>query len=231
MLLSKKLWVLLASICALTISCVGSATPAFPTLSVNDLATVVAATMLAVSTQSTVPTAALPTAIPGTPVPPTFPPIAATAVTPAAIRINFLTGATAGVVSASIGPGQTQYYVLNAMQGQPMIVMVDSLNQDVTFSIASQGGTALFSSPSKRASWEGILTQTEDYYIGVYGGASTENFTLQVNTPARIQIAQGGTKAIKTGKTAGGYNVDYAAFGLQGQTMDVDLNTLIVKFH
>jgi hypothetical protein len=207
----------------LTAACAGSATPAFPILSSNDVATVVAATMLAIAPQST-PTFQLQTSASPTPIPPTFPVIAPTAVLPPASRINFLTGATEGVVSAPIQPGQTQYYVLKALQGQRMSVTVDSVNQDVTLSITTQGGTSLLSSGSKLTFWQGPLPQTEDYYMGVYGGATPENFTLNVIIPSRIQIAQGATKAILTGQTVGGYNVTYAAYGIQGQVMALDLN-------
>ncbi len=208
----------------ITVACVGSAAPSVPTTSPNDVATVVAATMQAITPQNT-PTSIPATAIPPTLVPPTLPVVAPTPVLPNATRINFLTGATAGVVSAPIQPGQTQYYVLQAMQGQPMIVMVDSLNHDVTLSINTQGGTSLLSASAKQTTWQGRLPTTEDYYLGIYGGATMENFTLTVQIPARIQIAQGADKAILSGQTAGGYNVDYVAYAVQGQTMSLNLNS------
>lgn len=219
----KHILISALAVLLITVACIGSAAPTVPTASPNDIATVVAATMQAITPQNT-PTSVPPTTVPPTPVPPTLPVIAPTPVLPNATRINFLTGATAGVVSAPIQPGQTQYYVLQAMQGQPMIVMVDSLNHDVTLSINTQGGTSLLSASAKQSTWQGSLPTTEDYYLGIYGGATTENFTLTVQIPARIQIAQGANKAILTGQTAGGYNVDYVAYATQGQTMDLNLN-------
>lgn len=211
------------AILLLTAACAGSATPVFPTLSVNDVATVVAATMLAVSPQNT-PTFVFATPVPNTPIPPTFPVVPPTAIPPAATRINFLTGATEGIVSGPIQTGQTLYYVLQAAQGQPMIVSLEPPVPDMFISVATQGGTALLSAASKQPNWQGMLPQTEDYYIGIYDNGSPQNYSLQVITPARIQIAQGATKAVLSGKTVAGYDVIYTAFGLQGQILSVDLN-------
>jgi hypothetical protein len=69
------------------------------------------------------------------------------------------------------------------------------------------------------------LPITEDYFIGIYGGATTENFTLSVEIPSRIQIPQGADKDILTGQTVAGYNVDYVAFAIQAQVMSLELNS------
>jgi len=206
---------------AVTLACAGSA-PAAPTASVNEVATVVAATMHAIPPLAS-PTAAPPTSVPPT-LTPVLPPSPPTQILPAATRINFLTGATTGQVSAPIQPGQSQFYVLKALQGQPMIAMVFSLNNDVTLSIRTQGGTWLLNPSAKQATWQSTLPQTEDYYIGIYGGATTENFTLSVEIPARIKFAVGKDSATVSGKTVAGYNVAYAVFANQGQKMTVDLN-------
>jgi hypothetical protein len=215
----------LAAILIATTACLGSE-PAVPTTSPNAVGTVVAATIFALTQQAALntPTSIPATKAPPTPIPPTFPPVGPTPVLPNATRINFLTGATTGVVEAPIQPGQTQFYVLKALQGQPMIVMVNSLNGDVTLSLKTQGGTTMLNPSAKQSTWQGILPQTEDYYIGVYGGASTENFTLSVQIPARIQFAQGADSATVSGKTAGGYNVAYVLFAGQNQRMNLSLN-------
>ena len=222
---SKQLWISTLAVILLTVACVGSAAPSVPTASPNDVATVVAATMEAISPQST-PTSVPATASnPPTPIPPTFPVVPPTPVLPNATRINFLAGATTGVVSAPIQASQTQYYVLKALQGQPMIVDVGSLNNDVTLSITTQGGTSLLSASARQTTWQGRLPITEDYFIGIYGGATTENFTLSVEIPSRIQIPQGADKDILTGQTVAGYNVDYVAFAIQAQVMSLELNS------
>lgn len=216
-----RLFIVLTAILAATMACVGSGT-AVPTTSPDEVATVVAATMHAITPLAS-PTAVPPTFAPPT-LPPTFPPIPPTQSLPAATRINFLTGATTGQVSAPIQPGQSQFYVLKALQGQPMIAMVFSLNSDVTLSIRTQGGTWLLNPSAKQTTWQSTLPQTEDYYIGVYGGATTENFTLSVEIPARIKFAVGKDSATVSGQTVAGYNVAYVVFASQGQKMNVDLN-------
>jgi hypothetical protein len=195
-------------------------------MSPNAVGTVVAATIFALTQDSALntPTSIPSTQAPPTPVPPTFPPIGPTQILPNAARINFLTGATTGVVTAPIPAGGSQFYVLKALQGQPMILMVNSINGDVTLSLKTQGGTTMLNAASKQSSWQGILPQTEDYYIGVYGGATAENFTLSVQIPARIKFDPGADSAIVSGKTAGGYNVAYVLFAGQNQLMNLSLN-------
>ena len=199
-------------------ACTGS-NSAIPSPAPNDVATVVAATMQAIQAQAT-PTALPPTATPITAsaTPPLLPP---TPVLPAATRINFLADATAGVVTGTIQSGQSLYYVLNAAQGQPMIAMVDSYNHDVTMTIKTAGGTSLLNNGQNLNT---LLPVSEDYYITVMGGSSAENFTLTVETPARISFAIGKNNSIISGKTAGGYVVSYVIFAQQGQNMEVDLN-------
>lgn len=226
----KNIWrplAALATITLISVACGGTTPPAAP-LSQSSVATVVAATIQALTAQA--PSPIPPTAIPPTtaaPLPtslPTFPPAPPTQVLPSATRINFSTGSTTGVVTGTIQPGQTQTYVLEASQGQPMIVMTNSLNNDVTMSIKTKGGTTILGASSKLSNWQGMLPTTEDYYISIYGGATTENFTLSVEIPARIKFAPGADSATVSGTTAGGYNVAYTAFASQGQTMKVNLN-------
>ena len=154
----------------LTASCFGSSTPiAQP----NAVATVVAATMLAITPLNTATPFPAPIDNPTSAIP-TNPPKVSTPEPPIATRINFLTDATTGIVSGPIQPNESQFYVLNASQGQPMIVMVNSLNNDVTLSVKTQGGTSMLSQTSHLTSWETMLPQTEDYYIGVYGGQQSK---------------------------------------------------------
>ncbi|HEX2698202.1 MAG TPA: hypothetical protein VHM28_10880 [Anaerolineales bacterium] len=210
------------SLALLTTACIGSA-PSVPTASPNEVGTVVAATIFALTQKAALntPTAIPATAVPPTPVPPTFPPLPPTQILPAATRINFLTGATAGVVTGTIQASQNLFYVLNAAQGQPMIVDLSSTNNDVAVSIKTAGGTTLLNHGQDLRT---LLPIGGDYYFTVSGGSAAETFTLSIEIPARIKFAVGKDSAILSGKTAGGYNVDYALFASQGQNMSVDLN-------
>jgi len=220
---SINLWkpfIALLAIFVAMVACTGS-NSAIPSPAPNAVATVVASTLEAIQAQAT-PTATSPTAAPTPPAAsPTAPLLPPTPVLPAATRINFLTYATAGVVTGTIQPGQSLYYVLNAAQGQPMIAMIDSLNQDVTMTIKTAGGTSLLNAGQNLSA---LLPVSEDYYITVMGGASSENFTLTVEIPFRISFPFSKNNTILEGRTAGGYVVSYVIFAQQGQSMEVDLN-------
>ena len=211
-----------------TAACAGTAVP---TSSPDAIDTIVAATMAAITpapsqtpipatpttTPLLLPTASLPTQPVGAPT---------IIVVPAATRITFLTGATMGVVSGPIQPGQVINYVLQAAQGQPMLVDVGSPDHDVTLSIRTQGGTNMLNASAHQTSWQGSLPQTEDYYLSVHGGATAENFTMTVTIPSRIKFAEGADSAKVSGRTVAGYDVAYTLFALKDQKMTVELSGL-----
>ena len=191
-----------------------------PTESADSVNTMVAATFQAMTLQAPLPTA------PATPVPPTATLPAPTPNIPApaaAVRLNFAIGSTFLLAQGTLQPGQSQDYVLDAMQGQPMIAMVDSVNHDVTFGIGGQDGTLLLAGAQALNSWQGLLPSTQDYFITIHAGASAENYTMSVTIAARIQFAAGATSSTKNGSTVGGYNVTYVLRASAGQTMNLNL--------
>src|SRR5512140_2641071 len=143
---SRPIWIATFLIGLATAACAG--TP-LPSTSPDAVSTIVAATMRAITPEATdtaVPTTVslLPTVGPSSSsVPPTLQPVGPTLALPGATRIEFLTGATTGIVTGRLAAGATQNYVLQALQGQPMLVNVDSLNHDITLSIKTQGGTSM----------------------------------------------------------------------------------------
>ncbi|HEX2557570.1 MAG TPA: hypothetical protein VHK86_04550, partial [Nitrososphaera sp.] len=141
-----------------------------------------------------------------------------------ALRIKFATGATSGIQEGQIQAGQSQSFLVGAAAGQPLMVSVNSLNNDVTFSVTGvKDGKVLASKAEKLSSWQTMLTATQDYRIDIYGGASTENFTLNVITPARINFDPGAVSAKLSGTTPGGFNVSYVLRASAGQKMNLDL--------
>ena len=178
------------------------------------------ATKIAMVTPSTDAASPIPTLLSGSPAAPTAPP---------ATRITFLKGASVGVVSSPIAPGQTQTYVVDVFQAQPMFVYVASANNDVTVSIEAETGTSILSVGAHQNSWQGSLSQAGDYYLTIHGGASTENFSLTVTVPWRLQFATGADSATVSGDTVAGYNVSYTVYALKGQKMRVDLENLSSK--
>jgi hypothetical protein len=222
------LWRSLVALIALGLAstaCAGAATPAPP--SPNDVATVVQATLEALQPAATA-TAQPPSAVPPT-ITATIPPLPPTIAVPAATRLSFVADATSGDVNGTIQAGQTLHYVLNAAQGQPMIVTLNSQNNDVTMTIKTAGGTSLVTNGQNLNM---LLPVTEDYYFYIYGGASPETFDLSIGTPARIKFDLGKTSATLSGKTTAGFtiappsgaDISYVLFANQGQKMDLSLN-------
>jgi hypothetical protein len=224
----KPLTLLTVAIAALlfaTIACGGSVT-SIP--SADSIATTVAQTLQAAPPFAS-PTQSIPTATSTTPpptptsAPPTSAPVIANL--PAATRISFATGATYSVTQGTVQAGQALYYVARASKGQPMIVMLNTPDQSAILSVFGADGVTLLSRSQQTTNWQGTLPTTQDYYFRITGGTSTQNFTLTVNIPARIQFASGQTETTLSGQTVGGYNVAYVAYAFKGQQMEVTINT------
>jgi hypothetical protein len=200
-------------------------TPLEPTSLITETFTPTTLPTTAVPPTPIPPTPVPPTPIPPTPIPPTpapptrIPPTAA----PRATRLNFATGATFGTTQGNLQPGQSQTFVLGAMKGQPMMVMVDSYYHDFTLAISGKDGTLLLPAPQLQASWQGLLPSTQDYYLQVFSGPGGGNFTLSVTIASRIQFAPGAISASINGFTANSYNVTYALRASAGQVMTINL--------
>jgi hypothetical protein len=207
------LLVLMLSACNL-----GAPNPQSP----DQLATSVAATLAALSTNTTAPASATPSLTPTATVTPTPAPTANNL--PAATRIVFASGATQRVVNDSVAAGNTEYYVAGAADGQILIVMLDNPSQDNVLSVFGADGSLLLDDSSGASAWQGVLPAGQDYYFGVHG-QSTETYTLNVIIAAPIHFAAGETEITFSGSTTGGYAVTYYAYAFVGQELEVDVNT------
>ena len=166
-----------------------------------------------------------PTSIPATTVP-TIPPSPSATSVSGEVRIVYAAGATSGSVEGVLEPGQSQIFLVRAEAGQPLEVSTGSLNNDVTFSVTGvTDGKTLLGAAQKLTSWQTMLTVSQDYKITVYAGATKENFTLSVITPARIKFAAGAVSATEKGITPGGRIVSYILYALANQQMDINLTT------
>ncbi|HEX8991609.1 MAG TPA: hypothetical protein VF784_08000 [Anaerolineales bacterium] len=145
---------------------------------------------------------------------------------PSATRITFLNGATVGVVNAPIAAGTTQSFVLQVFQAQPMFVFVGSPGSDVTLSINRQDGTPILREEAHQISWQGTLPQTENYYLTIHGGTTTEEYSLTVTVPSRIEFGQGANTASISGKTVAGYDVSYTVMAAKRQKLSVQLDNV-----
>lgn len=159
-----------------------------------------------------------------TPAPPTVtaPPAPAFSL-PAATGVIFAPGATSATRRGTIGPGQTQNFVLQANQGQPMLASVGSPDNDVTMSITDESGTVLLPESQEWSNWQGTLPDTQNYYIQVIGGAREQEYSLMVSLPSRIQFEPGATSATVSGETVDGNIASYVVAAQGGQTMDIVL--------
>jgi hypothetical protein len=221
----------LAMLILATVACGGSVTsmPSGDAISTTLAETLQAVTPLAGPTQSatTAASTTLPSNTPALSTVTSAPLTAAPASSnlPAASRISFAAGATYSVTEGTVQAGQAVYYVAQAAKGQPLIVMLNTPDQNAILSIFGADGNILLSRSEQSTSWQGTLPATQDYYFRITGDATTQHFTLTVNIPARIQFAPGQTEVRLSGQTIGGYNVAYVAYAFGGQKMDVTINT------
>jgi hypothetical protein len=160
--------------------------------------------------------------------PTTLPPTATTFPTltavPGSIRLDFAAGSTSGVAIGTIQPGQVINYLIGASKSQPLMVSTSSFNNDVTFSVLGlRDGLTLLSPSAKNASWQTMVTVSQDYMISVIAGATSENYTLNVIIPSRVKFAPGATSATVSGSTPNGFVVSYVIYALVNQQMDLTL--------
>ena len=157
-------------------------------------------------------------------IPPTSTPLPTSTPAPAFGNIVFTTGTTAAVRQGTIQPGQVVSYNLSAGQLQPIILILESPNSDVTLGVREPDGNYLVDPAKKWNRWQAWLPKTEVYTIQVIGGASTENYTLTVKVAQLVNFASGATSITLSGKTINGFVFSYALSAKKGQTMTVSLN-------
>jgi hypothetical protein len=120
--------------------------------------------------------------------------------------------------------GEVRWFVLRGAQAQPMLITLVPPDQGLGLSIRTQGGTSMLSPSTGQLTWRGSLPRTEDYYVGVYGGARDQDFTLTVQLALRIKFKEGATSATVAGKTLSGSAVAFSVLGIKGDTMIVSIS-------
>jgi hypothetical protein len=143
---------------------------------------------------------------------------------PVAGNIVFAPGTTATVVQGTLQPGQVATYTLGADQSQPMTLILDSPNNDITLGIFEPNGNMLLNPANKWTKWQVVLPKTELYTILVIAGGTAENFALTVKIAQIVNFASGTTSITLNGATVNGYPFDYALNCSAGQIMTVSLN-------
>jgi hypothetical protein len=105
-----------------------------------------------------------------------------------------------------------------------MILILSSPNNDVYLGVTEPDGNKLLDPAKKWTSWQWLLPKTEVYTIRVYGGATTENYTLTTKVAKRITFAAGASSVTLAGSTPKGYVFSYALACQANQVMTVSIN-------
>jgi hypothetical protein len=178
------------------------------------------------ATSTPVPPLPTPTVPPNTPtpIPPTQAPLPTVTPAPVPGVINFTLGTTAAVETGTVQPGQVVSYTVSASQLQPMILILESTQGDVTLGVFEPNGSKLLDPALKYNRWQVWLPKTEVYTIQVIGGASSESYTLTTKIAQLVNFDSGATSVTLNGTTVNGYVFSYALSCKGGQTMKVTLN-------
>lgn len=188
----------------------------------STVATMVANTLQAYQAQATPTSDSTATPMPTLTV---QPPATLTSTPPIpSVRIEFLKGTTQTVLTGQIQAGQPLSYAIWVSAEQPMVIQVDSANQDAKLSIRGANGIVLLPASSNQSYWQGLAPTSQDYFIDLQGGSATVGFSLSLTVMARIRFAAGETRTVLKGLTEGGYAVSYVIHANQGQKMDVTLS-------
>jgi hypothetical protein len=149
----------------------------------------------------------------------------------AADRLQFTPGSSSVQVEGTLQPGQTRRYVVAAQAGQALRVVFPT-GLGVKLALLGADGTVLVGEEAYANSWQGLLPQTQDYFIDVssIAGVAVE-YVLQVsilppqppltsNLPAdRIQFPPGSTAAQVEGSVRPGETRSYIVEAQAGQEM------------
>jgi hypothetical protein len=143
------------------------------------------------------------------------------------IRIAFTTGTTSAAVSGTLASGASQSYVLWAAWNQVMIVQADSPDSKIHLEIYNRWtGYFLCTASSGLTFWQGWLPRTGDYIVKVYNsGGNTENYSLLVEIPARIQFARGAYSGSVYGRGSAAKTISYVLWARANQTMTATLTS------
>jgi len=198
----------------------GCARTAIPSTSPDVIATIVAATQRAAPTLTLTPLLpSSPTARPTATPQPT--PILGTPAAPT--RLTLLNGAASAIVNGTIGPRESQSFVVRGVQGEPMLVQLDSSSGEAAMSMMSHGGT-FFVRPGTSDFWRGTLPEAGDYYLGVYGGTTSTDYQLSVTLVSRVRFKEGENKATVVGRAPDGTEAALSVFAIKGQKLILTLS-------
>jgi hypothetical protein len=153
--------------------------------------------------------------------------ISAAPATDSLIRIAFAQGTTSATVSGTLASGASQSYVLWAAWNQVMIVKADSADSKIVLDIYNRWtGYYLCTTSNALTSWQGWLPRTGDYIIKVYNsGGNSENYSLMMEIPARIQFARGAYSGSVWGRGSAAETISYVLWARANQAMTATITS------
>ncbi len=140
-------------------------------------------------------------------------------------NISFLPGMTAAVLQGTIQAGQIMTYTVQAGKAQPLILLVQSPDTDVTLGVLMPDGGRLFDPANKWSYVQWQLPKTGLYTIQVIGGKTSEKYTLTVKLPKLVYFAGEPRSVTLKGNTFPGLVVSYAFRLGAGSHLTVNLDT------
>jgi hypothetical protein len=146
-------------------------------------------------------------------------------------RVRFARGTTSGILDDSLAPGAARSYVLDARQGQVMLVHAIAWpvaerdhpppEPDVrVLSVAT--GLELPSPRVEPEIWSGRLPADGGYVVRVMASGATA-YTLAVQIPRRVVVSAERPTAIFTGGTPSRTPIDFLIKADAGRTLEVVL--------
>jgi len=168
-----------------------------------------------------------PTPSPGIPtVLPTETSLAPATLPPGNTRVSFPAEGAEAIETGQVSSGSAQYYVLAALQGQEMMVSLDSPNHDLVLGIyGSSDGTWLLTPTQSQATFQGPLPESEDYVIEVAAADGEDSFTLAITIVTPIILQPGSSPLTVTGTARDAPMVSYLLPVKTGQTLTLDLQS------
>ena len=147
-----------------------------------------------------------------------------------AARLTFPPGATALVVSGSVGGGSAKAYVVNLSAGQPLSLSLlhlraalGTVGVDV---MDAATGADLPGTGRGTSDFRGIVPAGGDYVINVVASPAAGNgasYDLRIDVPALVKFGPGQVAAVRSGSTPSGLPVEYVLALGAGQTLLLDL--------
>jgi hypothetical protein len=129
------------------------------------------------------------------------------------------------IKTGQISAGASRSFVLGAVQGQEMMVALNSQNHDLVLGIyRSPDGTWLLTPAQSQSAFQGPIPESGDYVVEAVGGTGQENFSLSITLASTIVLQPGNALTI-TGTAREAPLVTYLLPLKGGRNLSLDLKS------